>query len=235
MSLYLTVIIDNAKIGTKRSKKNKIVELIFATSMQINDNIKLIRELSGLTQKEFAELIKTNISNLKTYENTDVRPKAYIVLNVSRLAGISASDLETKKLQAEDITIKVPKVEKVEKDASTEKASSGIEADFLEVIKMMVADLRKRSDEKEADLVALRSAVNEIKVVDNKVEGLKTTVHDLQGKVEDAESIIEVLQEFVVRQFVKLRKESREKVLAEMGNVSVEHEKRRRQKDTQPG
>lgn len=73
--------------------------------MQINDNIKLIRELSGKTQVEFAELIKTNVSNLKTYENTNVRPKAYLILNICKYAGISADDLENRKLYPEDIRL----------------------------------------------------------------------------------------------------------------------------------
>lgn len=76
----------------------------------INDNIKLIRELSGLKQSAFAELIKTNLSNLKTYENTEVRPKANILAAISSFAGVDIEDLD-KKLAWKDIKIKVEKVE----------------------------------------------------------------------------------------------------------------------------
>lgn len=71
--------------------------------LQLNTNIKLIRELSGKKQLEFARLIKTNLSNLKTYENTDVRPKANVIAAIADIAGISTIDLENKALTHKDI------------------------------------------------------------------------------------------------------------------------------------
>lgn len=79
--------------------------------MVINDNIKLIRELSGKKQGDFAKLIKTNLSNLKTYENSNVRPKANVLAAICEYAGIELSDLENKKLTYKDITFRVDKVE----------------------------------------------------------------------------------------------------------------------------
>lgn len=79
--------------------------------MQLNSNIKLIRELSGKKQDEFAKLIKTNLSNLKTYENTGVKPKANILAAIAKFAGISIEDLRSKALRPEDITIQVEKDE----------------------------------------------------------------------------------------------------------------------------
>lgn len=71
--------------------------------LQLNTNIKLIRELSGKKQLDFARLIKTNLSNLKTYENTDVRPKANVIAAIADIAGISTIDLENKALTHKDI------------------------------------------------------------------------------------------------------------------------------------
>ena len=89
--------------------------------MQINRNIKLIRELSGKKQSEFAELIKTNLSNLKTYENSDVRPKANVIAAISDLTGVTVDDLDNKKLTHKDICFKPVEVEKVEVDKKEDK------------------------------------------------------------------------------------------------------------------
>lgn len=89
--------------------------------MQLNDNIKLIRELSGIKQKDFAKLIKTNVSNLKTYENTDIRAKAPVLAAIADIAGITVEELEKKKLTHKDVTITLP--EKDEKDGKDENAT----------------------------------------------------------------------------------------------------------------
>jgi phage repressor protein C with HTH and peptisase S24 domain len=74
--------------------------------LQLNKNIKLIRELSGKKQGDFAKLIKTNISNLKTYENTTVRPKAIVLAAIADYAGITMEDLENKALTHKHIKFK---------------------------------------------------------------------------------------------------------------------------------
>jgi transcriptional regulator with XRE-family HTH domain len=80
--------------------------------MQINANIKFIRELSGKKQAVFAGLIKTNVSNLKTYENTDVRPKANVLAAIANIAGVTIKDLESKLLTDKDIKFNWRKDEK---------------------------------------------------------------------------------------------------------------------------
>jgi transcriptional regulator with XRE-family HTH domain len=90
--------------------------------MQVNTNIKLIRELSGKKQSQFAKIIKTNLSNLKTYETTDVKPKANILANISDYAGVSIDDLLEKKLTHKDITFDNIEVEIVEKSQPVKKA-----------------------------------------------------------------------------------------------------------------
>lgn len=77
-----------------------------------NHNVKLIRSLTGKTQTKFAELIKTNASNIKTWENTSVQPTDVLVYNIlADIAGVSADELRNKKLTPKEITINVEQVE----------------------------------------------------------------------------------------------------------------------------
>lgn len=134
--------------------------------MQINDNIKLIRELSGKTQAEFAELIKTNVSNLKTYENTNVKPKAYLILNVSRFAGISSEDLENKKLQPEDINLLD---EKDDKDEDKKRYSSDYLAGQLAMAERLIAKLEESNEEAKSDKYKLFEALAETRKTINEL------------------------------------------------------------------
>lgn len=88
--------------------------------MQLNTNIKLIRELSGKKQTEFASLIGTKLSNLKTYETTDVRPKANILARIADIAGVSVKDLEERQLTHRNININIDKSKKNNKVVSRE-------------------------------------------------------------------------------------------------------------------
>lgn len=115
--------------------------------MVINDNIKLIRELSGKTQVEFAKLIKTNVSNLKTYENTDVKPKAFLIWNISQFAGVSTDDLENKKLKPDDIYFQD---EKDEEDSSERRRlkSNDLNIPIQEYINELREDKRNLQEDK---------------------------------------------------------------------------------------
>lgn len=92
--------------------------------MQVNKNIKLIRELSGKKQGEFAKIVKTNLSNLKTYENTQVKPKANVLAAIADYAGVSVDDLLTKKLTHKDVTFDRDEVEIVENDSQAGPVST---------------------------------------------------------------------------------------------------------------
>lgn len=73
-----------------------------------NHNVKLIRSLTGKTQAKFAELIKTNPSNVKTWENTSVQPTDVLIYNLlADLAGVTSEELKNKKLTPKDITINI--------------------------------------------------------------------------------------------------------------------------------
>ena len=98
-----------------------------------------------------------------------------------------------------------------------------------------VALLEKTLNEKEADLVALRSAVNGINEVNGRVDKLEPIVYGLSKKAEDAETISVAVREFVIDQIAKIRNESTAKVAAEAGKYLVDEIKRRRKQDIQHG
>lgn len=77
-----------------------------------NHNIKLIRGLTNKNQKDFATLIKTKESNVKTWETTKSLPRAQAIYRrIADLAGIQVDDIKSKKLKEGDIKIKVEIVE----------------------------------------------------------------------------------------------------------------------------
>lgn len=78
-------------------------------------NLKLIRSLTKKTQKEFAELIKSNESNIKTWENKKKKTlpvDAMIYETIAEIAGISVEMLTTQTLGRNEININVEKVDK---------------------------------------------------------------------------------------------------------------------------
>lgn len=90
------------------------------------------------------------------------------------------------------------------------------EDDYLGLVKMMVSDLRKLNDQKEADLVALRSAVTKIDNIESRVNEIESTVHGLSGKFSEYLPIILGLREFVVDEISGMKKRSRESVAASL-------------------
>lgn len=144
--------------------------------MQINDNIKLIRELSGKTQVEFAELIKTNVSNLKTYENTNVKPKAYLILNISKYAGVSADDLENKKLYPEDV--KFNDDEKDERDGNYKKSP----ADPIAIYERIIEEKEARRRDAEAWAQKMEAHYNDMK---NALERAQTTINEVLKPIKE--------------------------------------------------
>lgn len=109
------------------------------------------------------------------------------------------------------------------------------ETKYLALLEKTIADKDKNLEEKEADLIALRSAVLGINEVKNKVEKLEPIVNGLTGKVEVAESNIEVLREWLIDQFSKLKKESPQSVAASMGRKREELLKKEKQQSTHAG
>jgi transcriptional regulator with XRE-family HTH domain len=118
--------------------------------LQINHNIKLIRELSGKKQAEFAELIKTNVSNLKTYENTDVTPKANVLAIIAKFAGISLEDLKSKHLTPEDIHFEDEEVDNVEERPY--KTTGTVQDRYISLLEETVKETKDQRKELQARL-----------------------------------------------------------------------------------
>lgn len=77
-----------------------------------NHNIKLIRALTKKKQPEFAELIKSNKSNVKTWETTETLPTDILIYTrLAEIAGVTVNDIKNKPLTEKDINLKVEKVE----------------------------------------------------------------------------------------------------------------------------
>lgn len=81
-------------------------------------------------------------------------------------------------------------------------------------------------ERQEADLKALRAAVNKITDTDQRVDKLKITVDDLKGKFSNYEPMILGLREFVTEEIAGLKKISRESATAALGNKEEAHRKK---------
>jgi hypothetical protein len=81
--------------------------------------------------------------------------------------------------------------------------------------------LEKTLNEKEADLKTFRSAIEKITQVDSSVTELKSTVNGLSKKVEDLNTIVPALREFVFDELSKLTKKSPEYLGAALGRKQV--------------
>lgn len=125
---------------------------------------------------------------------------------------------------------------KADASAAEKNVSPAVNDDYLALVKLMVADLRKLNKQKEADLKTYRSAIEKITLIDNDVSGLKATAHDLSKRVAALETNDRAIREFVAETFEKvLKEESKQSLLARMGNKMVEQMKKDQKKDTQPG
>jgi len=110
-----------------------------------NHNIKLIRALTKKKQPEFARLIKSNTSNIKTWETTETLPTDVLIYSrLAELAGVSENDLKTKKLSEKDIILNVEKVdEKIEKGSSYLKLLESNDQFFKNEYSQLLLSLNK--------------------------------------------------------------------------------------------
>jgi transcriptional regulator with XRE-family HTH domain len=174
--------------------------------MQLNDNIKLVRELSGFRQIDFAKKFGINLSNLKTYENTDVKPKANVLADLADYAGITVDDLENKKLTHKDLKIKSKKNKKVSREIPDEGDES--EAHEATPVYHTQTDLSKliESNRMMAEAM-LRDARNR--------ESLVRSNEDLSKKVTTANDQSEIVQDLNECIYAILE------VLAELGTGKI--------------
>lgn len=116
-----------------------------------------------------------------------------------------------------------------------EYKKTGIQEEYLALLKKTIADKDKNIEEKEADIKAYRSAIQKITSVDEKVAALEFIVNDLRDKVGGDISNIEVLREWLIDQFSKLKKESPQSVAASMGTKREELYQKAKQRGTHAG
>jgi hypothetical protein len=86
--------------------------------------------------------------------------------------------------------------------------------------------LEKENAVKDKTIEKLSLAVDNIQVIDSKVEELKTTVYDLKDKWKDYEPTILGLREFVTGEFAALKKLSHEEVAAAL-SIKVEEQRKK--------
>lgn len=67
----------------------------------LSSNIKCLRRRKGVSQEELAQQIGLNRGNIASYENGTAEPKICNLLKLSRIFGVSISDLTMKDLQDE--------------------------------------------------------------------------------------------------------------------------------------
>lgn len=72
--------------------------------LHIAENIRLIRDLTGLSQSDFAEKIglEVNKDMIYSYESGKAKPKSVIIDKIAEIAEISKEDLQNKKLTVKD-------------------------------------------------------------------------------------------------------------------------------------
>jgi hypothetical protein len=142
-----------------------------------NHNIKLIRALTGKKQLAFAELIKSNKSNIKTWETTDTLPTDILIYRrLADLAGVSEHDIRNKALTEKDITLKVDKVDEsnsvlplgdlhvtlkdyVELLKDRARKAEEREKEYLEIIKSKLISIDANSKEMAEDIEALTTEI----------------------------------------------------------------------------
>lgn len=95
-----------------------------------NYNIKLIRSLTEKNQKDFATLIKSKESNIKTWETTKSLPRQQAIYRrIADIAGVTIDDIKNKKLEEKDIDLKVEIVEKDNCKLSTREVIDDLRED----------------------------------------------------------------------------------------------------------
>jgi transcriptional regulator with XRE-family HTH domain len=190
--------------------------------MEPKEIIKSAREKKGWTQDQVARELKIELRTYQRYEEGKFpKYKGDIVRNIDSLLGTKVYDIIYDN--------------KLHPLNGSEQTMNPVEEKYLALLEKTIADKDKNISEKEADLVALRSAINGINEVKGKIEKLEPIVYDLSNRLEDAEANVGDLREFVIRQIAKIRKETTAKVAAELGTVSVELLRQNQKKGIPPG
>lgn len=174
-----------------------------------------LRNKKGESQPQLGVLLGVGIKQIQRYENGEVPPPH------------ESLEILSKHYQYDFISLLY--------DLKKGDSDTRYQDEYIALLKKLDDKNEKIISEKEADLVALRSAVNGINEVKGKIEKLEPIVYDLSSKVEVAESNIEVLREWLIDQFSKMKKESPQSVAASMGTKQAELLKKNKQRSTHAG
>jgi transcriptional regulator with XRE-family HTH domain len=71
--------------------------------MHISTNIKFIRELAGLTQQEFGEVLGVNKDKIYNLENNRGKVDSIIIAKIANIVGVAEKDIEGRKLSLKDV------------------------------------------------------------------------------------------------------------------------------------
>lgn len=71
--------------------------------LQLAENIRLVRVSMKLTQEDFAEKFNSTKGKIYTYEKGKANPDRLLVKEIAEFAGVTADDLQNKKLKRQDL------------------------------------------------------------------------------------------------------------------------------------
>lgn len=142
-----------------------------------NHNIKLIRALTGKKQPDFAELIKSNKSNVKTWETTETLPTDVLIYNrLAELAGVTVNDIKNKMLSEKDITLSVEKVDGLNRELPKGDLHVTLK-DYVDIL----IDKARKAEERELRLLAL---------LEKDMSVLKTNSETIQADIEQVARMV---------------------------------------------
>jgi transcriptional regulator with XRE-family HTH domain len=177
--------------------------------IEFGKKLQEIRNKKGESQTDLGALLGVGVKQIQRYENGEVPPPHESLELLNKLYGYDFISLFY--------------------DLKSDDSDNQYREEYIALLKKLDDKNEKIITEKEADLVALRSAVNGINEVKGKVEKLEPIVYDLSSKVEVAESNIEVLREWLIDQFSKMKKESPQSVASSLGRKKEDLRKKEKQ------
>jgi len=192
-----------------------------AKSVEMLHNQDLIRAVRFLYRQERITKDKDIVDTMKIYKKNTV--SGYIKGKIPASKDFRTKFEEVFELKLSEFTEDLPKMDNQELHGTSVPGTSmnGWGDKYVSLLEKTIADKDKSLEEKEADLLALRSAINKITGIDHRVGQLESTVGDLQGKWRDYEPIFLGLREFVTDEIASLKKISREAAAAAL-NIKVE-------------
>lgn len=114
--------------------------------MELAQNIRWIRLLSGKTQDEFAKIVGSNRAAYVTYETGRTIPNELILSKIAAIAGISIRELESTDLKTLNINVVNPDTKQMEY-----VLTPGSETIEVKELKERLSDLEKEAQKLQAE------------------------------------------------------------------------------------